>query len=208
MSATTEGNEEKHADLRELLMDARLWPAASEVVRSKVNARRMSRREIEDKLGVSQATVSRFMRGDPTPRALLANLEGLNRLLEHLGLTVADLKESSVGLRLCIYRPQCASIHFLAAGDHAVPFPKDSGTAPEQTACRICGGPLTAKCPNPECESPVVAGSHCPYCGHSYVAGVPAELRGLTGKRLAQACEERNAANRAAIQHLEGGLRG
>jgi transcriptional regulator with XRE-family HTH domain len=207
MCPTTEDNEKERAELRELLMDARLWPGAAEVLRSKVNTRGMSPKEIQDKLGVSQATVSRFMRGDPTPKALLANLQGLNKLLEHLGLSVGDLKNPSVGLLLCIYRPQCASIHFLAAGDRAVPFPKDPRSAPEQTDCRICGGPLTAKCPNPECEAPVVAGSHCPYCGHGYVAGVPAELHGLTGKRLVQACEERNAANRAAMQHLEGGLR-
>jgi predicted XRE-type DNA-binding protein len=206
VSATTEEKrEDEHAELRELLTDARLWLAAAEVLRSKVNARGMSQNEIAEKLGVSQPTVHRFVKGDPTPKAFLEHLQGLNRLLEHLRLTVEDLKSPSVGLLLCIYRPQCASIHFHAAGDHAVPFPMDPRTAAEQTNCRMCGGPLSAKCPNPECEVRVVAAAYCPRCGHRYVAGEPAELRGLTGKRLVQACEERNAANRAAMQHLGGG---
>ncbi len=206
-------NRDEYAELRELLKHPRLWPAAAEVLRSKLNASDLSRGEIERILGVSQPTVARFMAGSPTPRALLKKLHGLNRLLEHLDLTVGDLDKlaHAVGMLLCIDRPEegfdsieCASIHFHTAGDHAVPFPMDPRTDPQQTNCGMCGGPLSAACP--ECQKPVVAASHCPQCGHRYVAGAPEELRGLTGKQLVQACEKRNAANRTAMQHVEGGL--
>jgi len=142
--------------LRKMLQDESLWAAAAEVIRSKMRERSLTPKQIEDKLSVSQSTVSRFLGGDPNRRALLKNLEGLNQLLEDLGLTVEALEKlaRTVGLLLCIDRPnegfvstECASIHFHAAGDHAVPFPMDPRSDKSQTTCRFCGGPLSAVCP-------------------------------------------------------------
>jgi len=216
MSAKREKEQEKEDEgrkLEELLKDPCRWRAAGDVLRSKLRiAEDLSREHVQELLGVSQSGVSRLLAGNP-PKKL--PVKGLNDLLGRLGLTVEDLEKLAHavgGPLLCIDRPEegfdsteCASIHFHAEGDHAVAFPTDPRTTSEQEYCRMCGGPLSAECP--ECQRPVVAASHCPRCGHCYVGGVPEELRGLTGKRLVQACEKRNAANRAAMQHAEGGLR-
>lgn len=212
MPEKNEGSDD-YPELRVLLEDRGLWAAAAEVLRETRKRKRLSQKEIEGLLGVSQPTVSRILAGELTGDALLKYLPGLTRLLERLELTAETLSELAhkPGLLLCIDHPdeeersiQCPTIHFHAAGDHAVPFPMDPRSDQSEKICRWCGNPLSAKCP--ECQKRVLAASHCPQCGHRYVAGAPEELRGLTGKRLVQACEKRNAANRAAMQHAEKGL--
>ncbi|MCH8150105.1 MAG: zinc ribbon domain-containing protein [Planctomycetes bacterium] len=214
--------------LKDLLSDEHVWAAAADVLRDELDTSDLSQAQIaetlnKDKSGnqvlsLSQPTISRLIRREPTPRlrkALLKNPHGLSELLKRIGLQVDELKRRAVsqGLHLCIDRPsedfesvECSSIRFRAAGNQAIPIPMDPRTDRSRTICQFCHGTLSAECP--ECNARVDGASYCPKCGHRYVAGTPEELRGLTGIRLVRACEKRNAKNQADRQHPENGLHG
>lgn len=215
--------------LKNLLSDEHLWAAAAEELRNELEESELSQEQIaetlnSDKSGkqvlsLSQATISRLKRREPTPRlrkSLLKNPHGLSKLLKQIDLQVDELKKRAVahGLHLCIDRPsedfesvECSSIRFRSAGNQAIPIPMDPRVdRRSQTICQFCRGTLSTECP--KCNARVDAASYCPKCGHRYVAGTPEELRGLTGMRLVRACEQRNAKNQADRQHPENGLLG
>jgi hypothetical protein len=192
-------------ELRKLLADPRRWRVAAKILSERLRDKGLQKKFVEAALGEKQPTIHRFLAGDPTPKKFFAKLGKIKKLIQvDLELDLEDLQWPG-NLHLCIDWVECCTLHFHAEGDYAVPYPMDPRTHPSQNVCKWCGHDLASKCP--ECDEPICDGPYCPSCRLRYVAGEPDELHGLRGRQLAEACEKRNAANRAAMEHLNTNLR-
>ena len=200
--------------IQSLFKQPEVWVKVAQKLRELFGAR-FTHREIQQKLGLSQPTVWRFMNGDPTRRAFQQQSLQLAALLREMGIPLSDLQGefASAHRWLCIDRIEtesrsstsvieCPSLMFRVAGDHAEAIPTDPRSRRADRYCRYCGTQLSSHCPYCRNAS-VVAGSHCPACGENYVAGVPQELRGLIGQDLTRACDKRNQANRQAREYAD-----
>ncbi|MBI4880657.1 MAG: helix-turn-helix domain-containing protein [Planctomycetes bacterium] len=124
--------------------------------------------ELARQLGVSQAAVSQFERGN-TSALSFAKIKDAARVL---GLDLLREREAAVESRALMYceRADClANVAYTRGGKTIVRPRMTLAAAGMASYCCECGELLLDHCPNEDCAQPVSEGSFCAACGTAYV---------------------------------------
>lgn len=130
--------------------------------------RRWRQADLARRLGISQAAISQFERGNT--RAL--SQDTVHRAAEILGVKLLARTEVPIDGTLLKYceHPHCmANVPYQGPRGSVVRPRMTRAPVDETTYCPDCGDLLMDQCRNEDCGLPASEGSFCSGCGSSYV---------------------------------------
>ncbi len=151
--------------------------------------RSIKQTELAQQLGVSQAAVSQFERGN-TSALSFAKIKDAARVL---GLDLLREREEAADARALMFceHADCLANVAYSRGSKTIVRPRMTlAAAGVASHCCECGELLLDHCPNEDCAQPVAEGSFCPACGTAYVRPAAAGGNGQAGGRDVETIRE------------------
>lgn len=125
--------------------------------------------DLARQLGVSQAAVSQFERGNTTALSFARIRQAAEIVSVELEEDRREAGREQV-LKFC-EQSDCLANHSYQGPRRSIVRPlMVEASAAEATFCGECGDLLLDHCPNDECGRPINEGSFCRACGSAYVA--------------------------------------